>query len=136
MCRLWLPQAMIGPTLEAVVDWLAGTSAGDVYAQPDGGELVADYTDADHFGATNRGSGSSGDLATLFSNLTMGLWSSVVGSGPVPAAGGRAPARAAAARRTPAITAPADSCMGVVLHLFVDSPQVCLQATLLCPLLR
>lgn len=118
-------QAMIGPALEAVVDWLAGTSAGDVYAQPEGGELSTDYTDADHFGTTRNAPGGPGDLVTLFSNLTMGLWSSVVGSGTAPAtAGNRAQARMGSTGQTPVVIAPADSCMGIVLHLFVDSPQV------------
>lgn len=125
---------LLGPTLDAVTAWLAGrqSSSEEVYA-PEGvtsagtdGSLVSDYTDADHFAPASGPVGPS-DLVSLLSNLTLGLWSGMTGgaSKPTAAAGNSAgKARRGSGRAAADKVPPADSCSGVVLHLFLDSPQV------------
>lgn len=117
---------MLGPTLEALSQWLTA-DVSDSYSSAD--TAHSSHTDADHFGVPSSHSHSQGtaaagtDLTSLLSNLTLGLWSSVVGSGGDSSSVGAVAKRAANGASKGG--APIDSCTGVVLHVFIDSPQVC-----------
>ena len=126
----FLPKVMLGPTIEAIVNWLTGQRIGGnfdesgVYTDGSTGfstspsAVVSRYNDADHFEPT-----PSGDLVSLFSNLTLGLWSSVVGK-PVAPVTPTVGTNASFRNNLTTVGSPAEACMGVVIHLFVDSAQV------------
>lgn len=117
---------MLGPALDAVTAWLTGTAQGYTYgparAAPQGQNLLSDYSDADHFGVSKApaGLGSGSDLVGLLANLSLGLWAGVTGSGGSGAQEHRRSGRASGTNKG----APTDTCMGIVVHLFLDAAQV------------
>lgn len=118
---------MLGPTLEAVHAWLSVDTSDsflDYTTNPEYIETSAvnsptpdTHTDADHF-RTGPGAAPTtpSELSSLFANLTMGLWSSVVG--------GSAQDSNSAKAKADASLVPADAFTGVVMHYFLDAPQV------------
>lgn len=119
---------MLGPTLEAVHAWFSVDTSDsflDYTANPAYSEISAGdnpttsttHTDADHF-RTGPGAAptSPSELTSLFANLTMGLWSSVVG--------GSAQDSSSAKAKAAATLVPADAFTGIVMHYFLDAPQV------------
>jgi hypothetical protein len=118
---------MLGPALDAVTAWVTGrpSARDNVFSHSTGAAagsgLAGEYTDADHFGNSNEGPTSTGDLVNLLSNLTVGLWAGLTGAGSAKVSSG---ATRAAGGLGAAKPRPVDTCSGVILHLFVDSPQV------------
>lgn len=116
---------MLGPTIEAVQGWLT-VDPQDAHADYTNNPSRADrssllspvtHTDADHFSTPAAAPTGPRELSALFANLTMGLWSSVVGTSADNSASAKN--KAGAASKTPA-----DSFTGIVMHYFIDSPQV------------
>jgi hypothetical protein len=161
---------LIGPTLNAITEWLTtppvsytdgfvdpGASK-SLYATSSGGDGGAGAgatgtgtgtgtgsgrTDADHFGngIGPAASGASvldmarnpaaamGDLTSLLGGLTLGLWNSVTGGSSVHRThshedGGDGGEDGVAGSGYSRVVPPIDTCTGVIIHLFIDSPQV------------
>ena len=130
---------MLGPTLEAVHAWLS-IDPSDTYSDytanpeytasnPSINNPLTDtssttYTDADHFRAI-PGAAPTGpaELTSLFANLTLGLWNSVVG-GVAGGSGGAITNNSAPSRDNKGPVVPAEAFTGIVMHYFIDSQQV------------
>lgn len=130
---------MLGPTLEAVHAWLS-IDPSDTYSDytanpeytasnpsinnPHTSTSSTTYTDADHFRAI-PGAAPTGpaELTSLFANLTLGLWNSVVG-GVAGGSSGAMNSNSAQSRDNKGPVVPAEAFTGIVMHYFIDSQQV------------
>ena len=139
--QLWLFQMMLGPTLEAIHAWLSidpSDTYSDYTANPEYSATnhsssnshtdvnSTTYTDADHFRAI-PGAAPTGpaELTSLFANLTLGLWNSVVGGGATGGgSGGAMISNSAHHRDHKGPVVPAEAFTGIVMHYFIDSQQV------------